>query len=259
MLDNLLKSERSSWPIMEVVDKKGNRRKVRINPEKLKEATHFLSDRQKKRETKSLEDADLIEKVVAGDERAKVDLYVKYKDDAFKIIDSFVKDKEISEDLTSDTFVKVFTKIDSYNQLKDSLPFKSWFIRIASNTARDYLRSSAHAFSQKAASDEEMRVNLNSKADSESPDSTMEKKEMLTVLEQAISKLPEEYASTIRAFYFEGKSIQEIAEESNISKSGVNLRLLRAKSILKNLLSPDLYKAAELQFRTLMVLEKALE
>ncbi|MEN9614312.1 MAG: hypothetical protein RLZZ347_619 [Candidatus Parcubacteria bacterium] len=53
---------------------------------------------------------------------------------------------ESAEDLTQETFVKVWKKIDHYNPKEAS--FKTWLFRIARNTTIDFLRQKKHiAFS----------------------------------------------------------------------------------------------------------------
>lgn len=256
---SLIKSERGSWPLVEITDKKGNRRKVRVNPDKLKQAeankVRKLVSSSESGKTKAATDKELVERISQGDERAQAELYSKYRGDAKKIINTFVRDSDIADDLTSDTFIKVFKNIDSYKALSDTFPFKSWFTRVASNTARDYLRSAANAFKQNAISEEAKKVNFHSMADSSTPQQELESKQLASTIKSAIDTLPKEYASTIESFYFKGLSIKEIAKEEGVSESGIKQRLARAKEQLKTKLSPDLYKAVNLQFTAIEMIE----
>ena len=181
--------------------------------------------------------------LLAGSEAAKATVYSKYKSEMEKIISTFVKDKEIAKDLTADTFVKAFNSIESYSSIVDKVPFKHWLVRLSSNTARDYLRSSQAAFRKKAISEEEKKVSFNSMASSSTPDKDAEAAEIAERVNAAIQKIPQEYQSAIKAFYFEGLSVKEIAKRDNISTSGVSARLKRGKEALKNFLSSDLFKA----------------
>jgi len=248
--EELLKSQRDSWQIREVIDKNGKTRKVRVNPAKSKHPEESI--RKKLKRTKSLEDSDIVSRALSTNERmadkAMSELYLKYKEDAFKIINTFVQDKETAQDLVADSFVKVQKNLQEYNKHAETLPFKHWFTRLCSNTARDYLRSAANAFSQNAASEEEKQVNFNSASDSLTPEQQAINADMAKNIASALNKLPEEYSSAIKEYYFNGKTIKEIAKEYNVSVSGVQARLTRGKAILKSIISPELYKAVSVQF-----------
>jgi RNA polymerase sigma-70 factor (ECF subfamily) len=247
--ETLIKSSRSSWPVVEIKDKNGKTRMVRVNPNKLKEKPE--TERQAKQRAKSTSDADIIANVVAGSRAAQSDLYAKYNQDVFKVIHTFVQDIEIAKDLTSNTFVKVFTKMDDYLKHSATLPFKNWLVRIASNTARDYLRSAHAAIQQNAISEEAKQAHFNSASRAANPEQEMETTEIAEQVHAALKTLPKEYASAIADFYFNGLSVKEIAKKYNISESGVSQRLARGKQALKRVLSPSLYKALEPEFEVL--------
>lgn len=239
---DLIKSSRASWPTKKIKDKNGKERVVRVNPNKIKEEG-VESARKKLQRAKTTSDEDLISGALAGSEKAKSLLYSKYKADAEKVIVTFVRNKEIAKDLAADTFVKVFNSLDKYSSVANSVSFKHWFVRVASNTARDYLRSSQHAFSKKAASEEEKKVNFNSMYSGSTPDKDAEVKEIAASVKSALTKIPAEYRDTIKDFYFDGLSVAEISKKNNISASGVRARLTRGKEALKGILSPELFKA----------------
>ena len=254
----LIKSDRSSWPLVEVVDKAGNKRKVRVNPEKeskLKQAQARKLIQATSAKTQAISDNELASRAAVGDPKAQAELYSKYKSDAKKIINTFVRDNDIADDLVADTFVKVFDKIDSYTAIAKDVPFKTWFTRVASNTARDYLRSAQSAFTKNALSEEQKKTRFRSIADSKTPQQALEAKQMADILKDAIESLPKEYSSTIKDFYFGGLSIKEIAEKDKVSESGVKQRLARAKDALRVKVSPDLYKAITLQFMAIEAIE----
>ena len=57
-----------------------------------------------------------------------------------------------------------------------------------------------------------------------------------------IYKLPPKYRVVIHLYYFEGYRVQEIADILNISKSNVQVRLLRARNRLRNQMGGQLYE-----------------
>lgn len=83
-------------------------------------------------------DKKSIELIKKGDRKIIEELYLSYyKLVKYKIYE-IVKNNEDAEELTQNVFVKVFSKIDQYNT---SMNFATWLIRVATNTAKDHLRS----------------------------------------------------------------------------------------------------------------------
>ena len=73
-----------------------------------------------------------------GDKRAFDKLVIKYKDRLYTFIYMIVHDVDLAEDLTQDTYLKVFTKKDSYNEM--NAKFSTWMYTIAKNAAFTELR-----------------------------------------------------------------------------------------------------------------------
>ncbi|MDG5787348.1 RNA polymerase sigma factor [Evansella sp. AB-P1] len=65
------------------------------------------------------------------------DLYFQYSDRIYSYILFMVGDKEIAEDLTQETFVKMYRNRDQFDGKSQ---FSTWVIRIARNCTIDYLR-----------------------------------------------------------------------------------------------------------------------
>lgn len=87
-----------------------------------------------------MEDALLIDAYKQGDMSGFSGIYDKYLDDIYRFVMRKVGDSEMSEDLTSQIWIKIFNNIDSY-QPKSWASFKSWIYRIANNSVIDYYRT----------------------------------------------------------------------------------------------------------------------
>lgn len=68
------------------------------------------------------------------------ELYEKYVEMIYKFIFLKTTDKELSEDLTSQTFFKALEKIQSF-KIDDSANFRAWLYRIAYNLIIDTYKS----------------------------------------------------------------------------------------------------------------------
>src|SRR3954469_25990715 len=106
----------------------------------------------------NLPDADVVALAQQGRETAFRELIRRYERPVFSLIYRMVRDRELSEDLSQDTFVKVLNHIDRY---RPEFKLSSWLFKIANNVAIDHLRKrhietvsgdgSPHAQSKEAA------------------------------------------------------------------------------------------------------------
>src|SRR4029078_1458837 len=85
----------------------------------------------------TLPDADVVTLAQQGREAAFRELLRRYERPVFSVIFRMVRDREISEDLAQDTFVKVLNHIDRY---RPEFKLSSWLFKIANNVAIDHLR-----------------------------------------------------------------------------------------------------------------------
>ena len=84
-------------------------------------------------EKNELTDEQLIKDFQAGDSHAFEELVERYKNRIYNFIYRFVNDVSLAEDLTQDTFLKLFTHKDSY---RDIAKFSTWLYTIAQNLAK---------------------------------------------------------------------------------------------------------------------------
>src|ERR1044072_8230070 len=85
----------------------------------------------------NLPDADVVALAQQGRETAFRELIRRYERPVFSLIFRMVRDRELSEDLSQDTFIKVLNHIDRY---RPEFKFSSWVFKIANNVAIDHLR-----------------------------------------------------------------------------------------------------------------------
>src|SRR3954468_12369661 len=85
----------------------------------------------------NLPDADVVALALEGREAAHRELIRRYERPVFSLVYRMVRDRELAEDLTQDTFVKVLSHLDRY---RTDFKFSSWLFKIANNVAIDHLR-----------------------------------------------------------------------------------------------------------------------
>ena len=83
------------------------------------------------------EDKILVIKLKNGDKKAFKKLFQKYSERIYYFTISYIKNKEESEEITQEVFVKLWNK---RNDLKPDLSFSSFLFMIAKNAVIDLLR-----------------------------------------------------------------------------------------------------------------------
>ena len=177
------------------------------------------------------EDRILIERCLKGEERAFGELLDKYRTSVFSICLRMVRNRSSAEDIAQEVFVKIFSALDRYDP---TYPFSSWLHRITSNLCIDYLRREKErtlSLDQPLGGDgEDMLIQVPSRA--AGPDREVESREMLAMLEEAITELPEHYRIIVILRHQEELSYEEISETLGIPLGTVKARIHRARNMI---------------------------
>jgi RNA polymerase sigma-70 factor (ECF subfamily) len=188
---------------------------------------------------KNLPDADLVSLAQEGREAAYRELIRRYERPVFSLIFRMVRDREISEDLSQDTFIKVLNHIDRY---RPEFKLSSWLFKIANNVAIDHLRKrqidtvsmdgSPHASSAAEIEATQMEI----AAQQETALEELEAKEIGSAIERAIGSLRPEYRACIMLRHVEGRSYEEIAATLDLPLGTVKTYIHRARHQLREAL-----------------------
>lgn len=150
----------------------------------------------------------------------KEQIYTDFHNKVFGYIQSKVKNMQIAEDLASDVFVKVYERINVFDEKKASL--STWIYLITKNTLIDYYRT------RKEHSELPEQLSASSSVE-ESVCTT----EMLDALAKALEELEEREKRIVIQHFYEGATLKEIAKQMDISYSYVKLLLNKAIGKLK--------------------------
>ena len=141
----------------------------------------------------------------------------------------------VADDLTMSSFTKAFSTLHKY-QPQNNSSFYAWLLRIAINKGIDYLR-----YVQTERNSLQQQEPLDSYSYLPSTDDTPEesviRQQRKMKFAEAIKQLDPMYSRLVEMRYFEDLSYQEICQETNLPISTVKIRLSRAKSMLKTLLT----------------------
>jgi RNA polymerase sigma-70 factor, ECF subfamily len=174
-------------------------------------------------------DAEVAVDALRGSGAACEALVKRFERPVYNLIARLVQDPGMAEDLTQDTFVKMFRALGTFDP---RLRFSSWLFRIAHNTAIDYLRQRRLAVVAPAVDeDNEERDTLASIADvaAVSPEKAASNRELAAALDAAIDRLRPEYRSAIVLRHQEGLEYDEIAHVLDLPLGTVKTYLHRAR------------------------------
>src|SRR5690242_17769491 len=187
----------------------------------------------------NLPDADVVALAQQGRDAAFRELIRRYERPVFSLIYRMVRDRELSEDLAQDTFIKVLNHLDRY---RPEFKLSSWLFKIANNVAIDHLRrrqletvsidGSPHA----ATASEVEATSMDVVDQTETPLQEMESKELGSAIERAIAQLRPEYRSCILLRHVEGRSYEEIASTLDLPLGTVKTYIHRARHELREAL-----------------------
>ena len=133
-----------------------------------------------------------------------------------------VHDYHEAQNLTQETFLSAYTHKESC-QIETVKP---WLARIATNKAKDYLKS---AYFRK----ERIEISEGEKDPAPLPEILYLQKEGMQKIKKYILNLQEPYKIVSRMYFLEGKSICEIAKILQRPQKTVQTQIYRDRKILK--------------------------
>jgi RNA polymerase sigma-70 factor (ECF subfamily) len=185
-------------------------------------------------------DQEVVARARKGIEAAYRELIGRYQRPVLSLIYRLVRDRELAEDLTQDTFIKVLNAIDRYDPKHK---FSSWIFKIAHNTAIDQLRKKNPATlsldgSPHAESNDEIEASsFTAVSSDENPEEYTASREIGREIEGALAELRPEYRTAIVLWHVEGRPYEEIAEIMELPLGTVKTFIHRARNELKKRLT----------------------
>ena len=166
-------------------------------------------------------DAALVLAVQAGDAAALSVLYRRYIELVFNYVRRRTPTTEAAEDVTSETFLAVVTRIRSF---RNSSSFRTWMFQIARRRIADFWRR--HYALPEYASD----VVLYLMADQSAPTEPDEDRPTVSRanLEHVLAQLPERPRRVLECRFLEGKTVRETADALALSEGNVKVIQHRA-------------------------------
>jgi RNA polymerase sigma-70 factor (ECF subfamily) len=178
------------------------------------------------------EEAHLVARCLAGDEKAYRELVERYQAQVYSLAMRMVRRAEDAEDLTQETFVRMFRALSRYDP---SRPFAAWLFTIASRLCIDHIRRrkvGLVSLTQRERNSEE-------EYDIEVEDPGLKPDEVATHAEESrrtaelIDSLPPHYRIVVILRHVQDLSYEEIATALQLPLGTVKARIHRARELLK--------------------------
>jgi RNA polymerase sigma factor (sigma-70 family) len=193
----------------------------------------YLDENTPGQDLTDLKDEEILK--ASQDEPALFELLVeRYRSPLMRAALRVIKSPEEAEDIVQEALVKIYKNAHQFQKV-EGIEFKSWAYKVTINTAITHYRklkrgeflSEDPSIFEKP-SEEQFDAHLHEQADAK------------TMIAGTLEKVPEHLRSVLKAYYFEDKSYQTIAQEHDISIPTLKMRLFRAKRIFKKLSDPSL-------------------
>jgi RNA polymerase sigma factor (sigma-70 family) len=186
------------------------------------------------------EERRLVEAAQRGEVESFNGLVRLYEGRVYNLCYRMLGDPDSAADATQDAFLSAFRNLRSFR----GGSFRSWMLRIATNTCYDVLRARKRRPSVSLdvdADDEDDASPLQIADVAESPDDFAIRRELAAAIQSSLGTLPEEQRLILILSDIQGLAYEEIAEITSTNLGTVKSRLSRGRARLREVL-----KAGEL-------------
>lgn len=178
------------------------------------------------------EDRELVQQAQTGDSHAFGMLMRRYTPSLTRFLRRFMRNSDDVEDVIQETFIRAYLAI---NRFRSDSTFSTWIVRIGINAAKDGLALRQRQGLQLASlgdEDDDSKTLIEAQPDLDTPESRLETKEAMALLEAALATLPEEQRMSFELRELEGLSYEEIASQMHCPVGTVRSRIHRARDSL---------------------------
>ena len=175
-----------------------------------------------------MQDAQLVEKAVAGDGEAFRQLVERYQRPVYGLLLRMVRRPPLAEDLAQETLVKAYRALATFDR---SRQFSSWLFKIAHNTAIDHLRKKRpQTLPLETPEDDRLDpLALLATPESESPEARARGRDLAEALQEVLMALRPDYREVVLLRHQQGLPYEEIAQILELPLGTIKTHLHRAR------------------------------
>lgn len=199
-------------------------------------------------------DHTLLRKIKTGDRPAFMILYERYWDDLYRFVFVRTKDKEVTEDLLQNLWIRILENTESI-QTDENENAKGYLLRHLHYRVIDYFNSYKKELSTVSIEESENSLEITDTEYSE----ILEENEISTLfamIDEVVSRLPVTEQKVYDMRIRKNKSVDETAEALGLSNKTVSNKLSKAIGEIRDQLSPE-YQSSK-KFISIMILMEVL-
>ena len=175
-------------------------------------------------------DEELVVMYAKGNNIAFDVLLNRYKSSVHSYIYYIVRDRDLTEDIFQETFVKVILTIKQ-GRYTENGKFKAWITRIAHNLIIDHLRQERN---ENTISNDEVEVDLfnDMRLCEKTVEDAMVETQVFSDVKKMVEYLPDNQREVLEMRYYQNMSFKEIADRTGVS---INTALGRMRYAILNM------------------------
>ena len=186
---------------------------------------------------RDLVDKAIVQQVNKGSEQAFAELYKAYYAYLNAVAIYYLQDKEVAQEVVDDVFLNVWEKRENL-----IFPIHYYLVRSVQNGCLNYIRSQRALQTALDGHRDEVLFFLEEHILSTStPLEDVELKETEAEIRRVVDNLPIKMRAVFEAYFYDGKSAEEIAEEMNLSVNTIRVQIKNALDKLKQSLKHLLF------------------
>ncbi|HEX6308724.1 MAG TPA: RNA polymerase sigma factor [Longimicrobiales bacterium] len=178
-----------------------------------------------------LTDAELVDRITAGDRDAYSELVRRHQAAIYRHMRGMGLDHDTALDLVQDAFVRAYDRLP---ECRDTAHFRAWLFRIARNLCFDHMKNVRRLSIPLSAFPGAERIE----------DDRLAVSETLLTLRAALGRLPAALREAFLLKHDAGYTYDEVAQITQATPSAVKMRVHRARETLREFLAEQGVNAA---------------
>ena len=173
---------------------------------------------------------DLVTRAKAGDSEAVNELFTAFYGDVYYFALKTVKDSQVAEDVTQETFVEI---INTLGGLNEPAAFVSWMKQITYHQCTRYFKKKKDVIVDEDEDGYSVFDTIEEENAEFIPDEALDKKDFKATVLSMLDELSPEQHTAIMLYYFDELSVGEIAKIQGVSEGTVKSRLNYGRKAIK--------------------------
>lgn len=177
-------------------------------------------------------DSEYIQKILGGDTNAFRYFIEKYRNMAYSLAISIVKDASTAEEVTQDAFLKAYKSLDKFEHRSK---FSTWLYKIVTNEALKQVRKNNLKYAEDVSKLNDLDYSEINRSITE-----LAEQEQKFYINRSLERMLPNDSLILRLFYLDERNLNEIREITGFTTTNVKTILHRARKRFYSVLKEEL-------------------